>query len=127
MKCPQKGCNAPARLLFSLVCANPFCRNYDAKWQEEAYSEPSYKHNIMGRYKFLGGYIHNNIYYDLYHSINPLDGTEWMEARYSNELGDYDMEEMIFAPISKKQYFKEAYKRWINFKNDTNYVEVSSY
>jgi hypothetical protein len=113
-RCPQKGCNAPARLLFSLVCANPNCRNYDSKWHIEAYSEPRYTHITLGEQVFLGGFVYDSTYYDLYFSLNCLDDSEWVEARYGNELSDYIGEEVVYAELSDSKPIVEAARRWNN-------------
>jgi hypothetical protein len=112
VRCPQKGCNAPARILFTLVCANPLCRNYDPKWHVEAYSEPRYKHGSMGENTFLGGFVYDNEYYDLYYSINPLDGSEWVEARFGNEFDEYMTDELVFADVHQHAVIREAARRW---------------
>ena len=114
VRCPQKGCNAPARLLFTLVCANPDCRNYDAKWHLEAYSKPRYVTPTLGEYTFLGGFVYDNTYYDLYFLINPLDDSEWVEARYGNEVGSFEGEELLLAFLHDNKAIQEAGRRWEN-------------
>ena len=110
--CPQKQCGAPARLLFNLVCSNPLCRNYDAIWRYEINNIPRYKHETVGKHIFLGGFLYESQYYDLYHSINPLDQNEWVEARYGDDLNCYLGEELIFAPFHESTVLKEAAIRW---------------
>jgi hypothetical protein len=110
--CPQKGCNSPALLLLSLRCANPKCINYNSQWHAEITSTPKYEHKTIGEHIFLGGFSVNGRYYDLYHSINPLDDTEWVEARYGDALDCYEGEELIFAPLHKNEVIQEAARRW---------------
>ena len=110
--CPQKKCGSPARLLFNLVCSNPLCKNYDAKWHTEINSLPRYKHETIGKHIFLGGFLHDSTYYDLYYSINPLDENEWVEARYGDDISCYLGEELIFAPFHESIVLKEAARRW---------------
>jgi hypothetical protein len=111
-RCPQPWCNAPALLLFNLVCSNPKCQNYDSSWHQELEAKPRYSHKTIGQHTFLGGFLHEGVYYDLYHSINPLDDTEWVEARYGDELSCYTGEELLFAGISDDKILQEAAKRW---------------
>jgi len=111
-KCPQKGCGAPALLLLNLICANPQCQNYDTKWHVETTSIPRYDHKTIGEHTFLGGYSYENKYYDLYHSINPLDDTEWVEARYGNDLRCYTGSELLFAYLDESTVIREAARRW---------------
>ena len=111
-KCPQQGCNAPALILLKLLCANPMCQNYDAKWHAETTSSPRYKHKTQGEQTFLGGYSYENKYYDLYHSISPMDDTEWVEARYGNELRNYVGSELLFAYLDESDVIREAARRW---------------
>lgn len=111
-RCPQSNCSSPARLLFSLVCSNPKCRNYDTKWHTELNSKPRYEHNTVGDHIFLGGFMNDSTYYDLYHSINPLDDTEWVEARYGNELSCYLGDELLFACFHEREVLQEAARRW---------------
>lgn len=111
-RCPQAGCNAPARILFNLVCSNPLCRNYDESWHLEVYSQPRYKHETIGEHTFLGGFVYDNEYYDLYFSINPLDGSEWIEARYGNELGCYLGSDLDTAQNHPHKVLKEGARRW---------------
>jgi hypothetical protein len=113
-KCPQKGCNAPALLLLRLLCANPLCQNYDVKWHAETTSEPIYLHKAVKDTTFLGGFSYDNKYYDLYHSINPLDDVEWIEARYDNELSCYLASELLFAYLDESDVIVEAARRWNN-------------
>lgn len=110
--CPQKKCNSPARLLFYLVCANPTCKNYDANWHAEISLKPRYKHETIGDQTFLGGHSYDGKYYDLYHSINPLDDSECVEARFGNHLSNYICEELIFAPLIEDDVLREAARRW---------------
>jgi hypothetical protein len=110
--CPQKKCNSPSRLLFYLVCANPNCINYDQDWHSEVTTVPRYKHETIGDQTFLGGYHHDGKYYDLYHSVNPLDDTECVEARFGDTLSDYICEELIFAALIENDVLHEAARRW---------------
>jgi hypothetical protein len=110
--CPQKQCSSPARLLFYLVCANPNCRNYDAKWHAEVSLKPKYIHDTEGDHTFLGGYSHGGQYYDLYFSINPFDDGEWVEARYGDTLSNYLCEELMLAPMAENEILQEAARRW---------------
>ena len=112
LRCPQKKCNAPALLLLDLVCSNLECRNYDAKWYAEVHSKPQYRHDTIGDHTFLGGFNHQGKYYDLYHSINPLDESEWVEARYGDELSCYLGEELTFALFHESEVLHEAARRW---------------
>lgn len=116
--CPQKNCGSPARLLFNLVCSNPSCRNYDAEWYQEINSIPRFKHETIGKHFFLGGFLYNSTYYDLYHSINPLDENEWVEARYGDDITCYLGEELIFAPFHTSIVLKEAAKRWDELQSE---------
>jgi hypothetical protein len=111
-KCPQKGCNAPALLLFKLICANPICQNYDTKWHAETASKPRYIHKTVGDNTFLGGFSYENKYYDLYHSTNPLDDVEWVEARYGDDLSNYMASELLFAYLDESDVIVEAARRW---------------
>lgn len=119
-KCPQPNCNAPALILFNLVCANPRCKNHDLKWQKEIESKPRYEHKTVGDQTFLGGYLYQKVYYDLYHSINPTDETEWVEARYGDDISCYLGEELFFASLCDDQVLLEAAKRW----EDQNLLEL---
>jgi len=112
LRCPQKGCNAPALLLMNLRCVNPQCQNYDIKWHAETTSQPRYEHQTIGDQTFIGGFSFENKYYDLYHSINPLDDTEWVEARYGNELRCYVGSELLFAYLDESEVIREAARRW---------------
>lgn len=116
MRCPQKGCNAPARLLFSLVCANPSCRNYDESWYSEVYSKPLYRNDSMGEYVFLGLFLHESQRYDLYYSVNPLDGSEWVEARFGDDFDACLMEELSSSENSNSCVIREAASRWKTIK-----------
>jgi len=111
-KCPQTGCNSPALLLLNLVCANPLCQNYNPKWHVEMSSHPRYNHKTIGNHVFLGGHTHENKYYDLYFSINPLDDTEWVEARYGDDIRCYVGEELEYAPLHNSEILREAARRW---------------
>lgn len=111
-KCPQKGCSAPALLLLDLRCANPACKNYDTKWHAEITSKPRYDHKTIGDHTFLGGYTYENKYYDLYHSINPMDDTEWVEARYGDDIRCYLGGELLFANLDDNPVIREAARRW---------------
>jgi len=51
-------------------------------------------------------------YYDLYHSINPLDETEWVEARYGDEITCYLGDELLFACFHESKVLQEAARRW---------------
>lgn len=110
--CPQNNCNSPARLLFYLVCSNPSCRNYDKNWHSEVSFKPRYRHDTEGDQTFLGGYSHEGKYYDLYHSISPLDDSEYVEARYGDKISCYICEELIIAPLIENEVLQEAARRW---------------
>jgi hypothetical protein len=110
--CPQKGCNSPARLLLNLVCVNPSCRNYDAKWHAEVSVKPKYTHDTVGDQTFLGGFSYGSKYYDLYFSINLLDDSEWIEARYGDNISCYMCEEYALAFIADHEALHEAARRW---------------
>ncbi len=110
--CPQRSCNSPARLLFYLVCSNPNCKNYDAQWHAEVSLKPKYNHETEGDHTFLGGFSWDGKYYDLYFSINPLDDSEWVEARYGDALSCYECEELVLAPLVDNEVLQEAARRW---------------
>lgn len=111
-KCPQKGCSAPALVLLTLKCANPLCQNYDTKWHAETTSRPKYTHKTVGDQTFLGGFSYENKYYDLYHSVNPLDEEEWVEARYGDDIRCYIGSELLFAYLDENKVIREAARRW---------------
>ena len=73
---------------------------------------PKYTHETEGDHTFLGGFSHGGQYYDLYFSINPLDDSEWVEARYGDTISCYLCEELEIAPIAENEVIQEAARRW---------------
>lgn len=110
-KCPL--CGSPAQILFKLVCSTESCRNYDATWAKQVNEQPRYVHKTISKYsEFLGGYELDGIYYDLYYSISPFDDTEWVEARYGDDIECYECDELLFAPLSEQPELVEAANRY---------------
>ena len=73
-----------------------------------------YTHKTIGDHIFLGGFSYENKYYDLYHSTNPMDETEWVEARYGNDIRCYIGSELLFAGFDESAVIQEAARRWNN-------------